>query len=250
MSESIDPIDLNDVDAVVFDMGGVFMVPHHDAIGSIVAEVDGSHPWNATYDSSHKAHYVGVRAITDLLETTEVDEADSSVWDTYDRASFEVMGVSPHVLGPVCELRASMRGKNPVSPVWTLLLEDNIAALGEISARFPVAIVSNNNGTAQDQCHRMGICQVGDGPLTRVETIVDSGAIGIAKPDPRIFTPALEALGTKPDRTLYIGDTVHADVLGATAAGMPVIQLDPYGLHADHDHARLGNLVRLDTVLS
>ena len=61
----------------------------------------------------------------------------------------------------------------------------------------------------------------------------------VAKPDPAIFAPALAALDTDPARTLYVGDTVHADVLGATAAGLPVVQLDPLDLHRDHDHWRL-----------
>jgi hypothetical protein len=39
-----------------------------------------------------------------------------------------------------------------------------------------------------------------------------------------------------------VGDTVHADVLGASAAGIPVAQLDPYDLHLDFDHARFPDL--------
>ena len=62
------------------------------------------------------------------------------------------------------------------------------------------------------------------------------------EPDPAIFDPALEALGTARDRTLYVGDTVHADVLGAGRAGLPVVQLDPLDLHIDHDHWRLPDL--------
>ena len=66
-----------------------------------------------------------------------------------------------------------------------------------------------------------------------------------AKPDPAIFGPALAALGTDPARTLYVGDTVHADVHGATAAGMAVVQLDPYDHHAHFEHWRLPDLVAL-----
>ena len=89
------------------------------------------------------------------------------------------------------------------------------------------------------------LCQVGPGALTEVAAIVDSSVEGVAKPDPRIFQPALDALGTDPSRTLYVGDTVHADVHGADAAGMPVVQLDPYDLHADWGHWRLPDLAAL-----
>ncbi len=50
------------------------------------------------------------------------------------------------------------------------------------------------------------------------------------------------------ERVLYVGDTVHADVMGATAAGMQVVQLDPFDQHADYNHARcrdLGHLLQL-----
>jgi putative hydrolase of the HAD superfamily len=94
-----------------------------------------------------------------------------------------------------------------------------------------------------------GVCQVGDGPLHPVAAIVDSGAIGVAKPDPAIFTPALDALGTEPARTLYVGDMVHADVRGAEAAGMPVVQIDPYDHHASFGHARVRDLDHLADLL-
>ena len=81
--------------------------------------------------------------------------------------------------------------------------------------------------------------------LPEVRIIVDSGVIGVRKPDPAIFAPALEALGTGADRTLYVGDTVHADVRGARAAGMAVVQIDPYDDHDGFDHDRIVDLVAL-----
>ena len=71
----------------------------------------------------------------------------------------------------------------------------------------------------------------------------------MAKPDPAIFAPALEALGTAAARTLYVGDMVHADVRGAEAAGMPVVQIDPYDHHASFAHARVPHLDALADLL-
>jgi len=42
---------------------------------------------------------------------------------------------------------------------------------------------------------------------------------GIRKPDPRIFHEALSLIGTTPDQTAYVGDTVSRDISGAKAAG-------------------------------
>jgi putative hydrolase of the HAD superfamily len=59
--------------------------------------------------------------------------------------------------------------------------------------------------------------------------------VGFEKPDPRIFTCALERTGARPDHTLHVGDLYHADVLGARAAGLHALLLDPFGDWRDLD---------------
>ena len=56
--------------------------------------------------------------------------------------------------------------------------------------------MSNADGTVADVLASTGLLQVGPGPGVEVRAIVDSGAVGIAKPDPGIFHLALEAAGT------------------------------------------------------
>lgn len=55
------------------------------------------------------------------------------------------------------------------------------------------------------------------------ELVVISGAVGFAKPDPRIFRIACERAGTTPERCVYVGDSYDLDVVGAASAGMPVV---------------------------
>jgi FMN phosphatase YigB (HAD superfamily) len=55
-----------------------------------------------------------------------------------------------------------------------------------------------------------------------MEIIIDSKVVGVEKPDPAIFAIALEATGTVPDRTMHMGDTLVADVVGALAASQGV----------------------------
>jgi HAD superfamily hydrolase (TIGR01549 family) len=50
------------------------------------------------------------------------------------------------------------------------------------------------------------------------EDIVISDEAGCAKPDPRIFTIALESLGLEPREMAYVGDSLE-DVRGALAVG-------------------------------
>ena len=238
----------DDIDAVVFDMGGVFLIPEPTRISAIVG--DAGVPLEMDDDAAHLAHYTGVRALTELFESTVADETVPDVWHAYDTAYFTAAGVGDdHLETAVTARDAYRRTPNKVGHVWMHPLPANIEAFAGVAAHRPVAIVSNNDGTAAEQCLDHAICQVGPGSLPTVAALVDSGVLGIAKPDPRIFAPAIEALGTDPARTLYVGDTVHADVRGAEAAGMPVVQLDPYDLHADHDHWRLPDVVALAALL-
>ena len=55
------------------------------------------------------------------------------------------------------------------------------------------------------------------------ESIVISGEVGVKKPDPRIFAPALSQTGLQPTEVAYVGDT-EEDVAAARSAGMiPVL---------------------------
>ena len=54
----------------------------------------------------------------------------------------------------------------------------------------------------------------------RIETVVISGEVGVAKPDVTIFQHALRGLGLEPDQVWHVGDNLHTDVAGAIAAGM------------------------------
>ena len=55
------------------------------------------------------------------------------------------------------------------------------------------------------------------------DTILISDAEGISKPDPRIFSHALERLNAKPAHAVFVGDHPEVDVAGARAAGMQAI---------------------------
>jgi putative hydrolase of the HAD superfamily len=243
-------IDVSSLDAVVFDIGGVFTIRHHEAVRPAMSRAgfelpDGPEPYR-------RAHHVAVRAMSDLLRTAgPVQDHDRRTWTHWERSYLRSLGVPEDRLDEAAEVMiASVMGVEEVKHVWRQLLQENVRGFHRIiAAGIPVAVVSNNNGTAEEQLRILGVCQVGAGPLPSVTIVVDSTLVGVAKPDPAIFRPALEALGTAPARTLYVGDTVHADVEGATAAGMPVIQLDPYDLHADYGHARMPDVGMLADLL-
>ena len=70
-----------------------------------------------------------------------------------------------------------------------------------------------------------------------VSACVESFRLGIEKPDPRIFAAGCEALGSKPEETLLVGDSHLADgagvLAGLTVLLLPGVPRDtPRGLEA------------------
>lgn len=47
-----------------------------------------------------------------------------------------------------------------------------------------------------------------------------SSRVGVKKPDPRLFTQAMSALGATPEASLYVGDDPSRDLVGARGVGM------------------------------
>jgi putative hydrolase of the HAD superfamily len=58
------------------------------------------------------------------------------------------------------------------------------------------------------------------------DVVVVSGAINKRKPSPEIFEKALEKLGVDAEDTVFVGDTVEADIQGAKSAGMKTIYIE------------------------
>jgi putative hydrolase of the HAD superfamily len=232
----------SEIDAVVFDIGGVFAIRHPAPTRRGMARAGFQLPDDD--QRFHEAHHHGVRHLAQV-SMDGMQEHDPEFWAHFEGAYLTHLGVeADRLTDGISAIREEVFGKEP-KPIWNYLLDNNIAGYHRIVAKFPIAIVSNNDGTAVQQMIDFGICQVGPGPLPTAAIIVDSAVVGISKPNPAIFAPALEALGTPAARTLYVGDTVHADVNGARAAGMPVVQLDPYELHSDYDHWRLPGVTEL-----
>jgi putative hydrolase of the HAD superfamily len=89
------------------------------------------------------------------------------------------------------------------------------AALERLSARWPLASVSNGNADLE---------RIGLGP--RFRAIVSARGCGYGKPDPRIFRRAASLLGVPLAQIAHVGDDPELDVQGALEAGMVAVWLN------------------------
>ena len=82
--------------------------------------------------------------------------------------------------------------------------------------------VSNWDCSLPRVLERVGL----DGQL---DGTVTSAGVGARKPDPAIFTAALELAGCEPAEAIHVGDTPEEDVAGARAAGIRPLLIDRDG---------------------
>lgn len=100
---------------------------------------------------------------------------------------------------------------------------DVVPALEELRGRsFELGVVSNWDERLPGLLERLGLA-----PYFSV--LVHSTAVGMEKPNPRIFQEALRRLEVEPEEALHVGDAALEDVEGARAAGMHAVQLCRHG---------------------
>ena len=136
----------------------------------------------------------------------------------------------------ITELRRVLRPDEEASTLWRSVMPqvpEALARMQQLGLRL--VVVSNSDGTVERSLVRAGLRPF-------MTAVIDSTHAGFEKPDPRIFTAALAASGSRPDRTLHIGDLYHADVVGARASGLHALLLDPYGDWPPQDCERAPDL--------
>jgi putative hydrolase of the HAD superfamily len=115
-------------------------------------------------------------------------------------------------------------------------------ALAAARDNGPVAVLTN--GPAHRQRPKVETL----GLYERVETVCYAGDRPRRKPHPEPFLDVCEELGTAPEATLYVGDSLSYDVAGAHAAGLqaawcPQTPGDTEGYEPEYVLGRLDDLL-------
>ncbi|MFF5367994.1 HAD family hydrolase [Streptomyces sp. NPDC013187] len=84
---------------------------------------------------------------------------------------------------------------------------------------YRIGVLSNSDGRQQ----RRRIDRLGLRPW--LDAITVSGESGVAKPSAESFALACDRLGTPPERTMHIGDSLVNDAVGAHRAGLTAVWL-------------------------
>ena len=114
-----------------------------------------------------------------------------------------------------------------VSAIRFSAYPDAVPALGGLRDRgLRLVAVSNWDCSLPRVLEGCGIDGLLDGTVT-------SAGAAARKPDPAIFSAALELAGVEADEALHVGDTPEEDVAGARAAGIRPLLIDRHGSGGD-----------------
>jgi HAD superfamily hydrolase (TIGR01549 family) len=78
---------------------------------------------------------------------------------------------------------------------------------------IPFGVVTNGSYRQREKIEATGLVEF-------TACVVMSGVLKVEKPDPKIFLTAAACLGIKPEATIFVGDHIHNDILGARRVGM------------------------------
>lgn len=92
----------------------------------------------------------------------------------------------------------------------------------ELKQRYRMVLVSNFYGNISTVLEEFGL----DGIF---ENIVESAVVGVRKPDPKIFSFGVEALGMQPEEVMVVGDSMDKDIIPATKAGCHTVWFEGEG---------------------
>lgn len=219
-------------DAILFDAGGVLVLPDPLVLGPLLAYYGG----DASVDAHRRAHYAAMAA-------KSLAGSGETFWDEYDAAYVSSLGVEPDDHDVAMTVLARTRN----AFLWRWAIPESVEALRALHAQgVPLGVVSNASGQIEEVLRRSGVCQVGEGPGTPVRVVIDSHVVGVAKPDPAIFEPALVHFAEfDRARIGYVGDSITMDIGGARAAGLHPVLVDPYDDHPELDATRITSLLDL-----
>lgn len=148
-------------------------------------------------------------------DTWADDTRIEDYWRNYHSAMLERVGVARQrdLLDRILASQFAPGAWEPYPDVEPML--DAIAALGDVR----VGVVSDWGSNLRGVLAELELDR-------RLDFVLPSGAVGVAKPNAAFFRMAADAAGVRPEEALMVGDSYRADVLGAWSAGMDAVWLD------------------------
>ena len=113
---------------------------------------------------------------------------------------------------------------------------DDVPGFLTFAKRTGVKVALVTNGASDSQREKLRALDL----ESRLDAVVISGEVGVAKPDPAIFELALARIGVPREGVWHVGDSLTADVAGAQAAGLTAVMAQSTRTHPHRASPRTG----------
>jgi len=207
--------------AVFFDVGNTLLYPY-PSVSHVVREI--------LADEGHMHDLTAIDAYMPLVDAYYEDRYQSD--DTFWTDEGETSDVWIGMYSLLCRRLGIEDGAERIArrvydefgqPGRWRAYDDVEPALARLHARgLALGVISNWDRRLEGLLGGLGLA-------TYVGTVVSSAAVGLHKPDPRIFELACDRLGVAPEEAAHVGDHHYADIVGATAVGMIPVLIDRCG---------------------
>ncbi|MBW3534664.1 MAG: HAD-IA family hydrolase [Gemmatimonadetes bacterium] len=204
------------VRGVLLDAGNTLVFPDPVRIRRVLVEHGAEDSTELFRDAEREA-----RLALSLATGERATGHEDQFWRDYFTTLFRLTGVPP---GSIDRVGEALKALHATDHLWSHVAggtEEALVAVRE--AGYRLGVVSNADGRVEALLEDRGLASL-------VEFVLDSHVVGVSKPDPRIFRMGVERLGLPADEVLYVGDLYAVDVLGARAAGLRTVLLDPFGV--------------------
>jgi putative hydrolase of the HAD superfamily len=211
--------------AILFDAGNTLIRIDYAAIADALAGHGHARDLAAIEDAELRAR---VRLDPHLAPGASTESGDTH--GRYLRYLLERLDVTDDA--EVAAMERWRRDYNAPVGLWTRADPRAAAALARArAAGLAVGVISNSNGTVRRTLEVHGLA-------AHIDFLIDSSEVGVEKPDPRIFGLGLARVGVAAAEAAYVGDLYSVDVLGARAAGLAAVLIDPRGYWGARDCLR------------
>ena len=143
--------------------------------------------------------------------------------------TFETMNYTKPELPTI--VRALWKEYLTLWPIHSKLYKETMPLLNNLKGRYKLGLVTNfvDGPTARKVFDNLQFEKLFD-------VIIISGEVGYRKPKRLLFDLALTELKSTPEKSVMVGDTVEADVIGPKEIGMKAILIDADGSKKDSHH--------------
>jgi len=196
------------VKALGFDFGQTLAELDLDFVGRRVAERGVAFDARAAEASSKRAWEI---------YGAKKNDGHAEAWRAMMEAQLTGGGIPESAARELCSW---LWQEQPRRNLWRRPIPGMIELVSELKRNgTPIAIISNSEGHLAELVDELGWA-------AHFDVVVDSGRLGIDKPDPRIFAHACSALGVANQDLLHVGDAWEADVRGALGASASAVWFD------------------------